>query len=147
MFWTDPLTKRNWKGRLDKIMDGHIISDLKTCRDCSSYKFGSQAYALGYHIKMAIYWSGYKAITGHEPKMRLLAIESKPPHESAVYRVTKDVLIQGMEELQQLEQTLRQCEETDIWPAREEEETDLQLPTWATTQTDEDFALEGLETE
>ncbi len=147
MFWKDSTSGRLYKGRIDKIIDGHLIPDLKTTRDCRPYKFGAQAYQLGYHIKMAMYWSGYKAITGYEPKMRLLAIESKPPHESAVYRVTKDVLVQGLEEWQQLEQQLAECEKNDDWPAAEQEETDLVLPTWATEKIDEDLSEFAMEKE
>ena len=146
MFWKDESTGRRYKGRVDKIIEhGHIVFDLKTTRDCSSYRFGAQSYALGYHIKMAMYWSGYRAITGHEPKMRLGAIESKAPHESAVYRLTKDVIVQGLEEWQMLEARLAECEKTNNWPAAEEEETDLILPAWASEKADQDlseFAME-----
>jgi PDDEXK-like domain of unknown function (DUF3799) len=145
MFWRDSVSGRRYKGRVDKIVEGHVIADLKTTRDCRSFQFGAQAFQLGYHVKMAMYWWGYKAIEGHEPKMRLLAIEPRKPHESAVYRVTKDVLIQGMEEWQQLEQRLTECERNDYWPAAEQEETDLILPAWTREKADEgldEFAME-----
>ena len=148
MVWHDPVSGRRFKGRVDKIIKNHTIPDLKTCRSCSRYKFGAQAYQLGYHIKEAIYFNGYLTLTGHEPHMKLLPIESKAPYESAVYRVTKDVILQGLEELDALLKTLAECEESDFWPAAETEETDLMLPTWATTNDDnEDLALEGLEME
>ena len=146
MFWKDKTSGRLYKGRVDKILnEGRIIFDLKTTRDCRPYKFGAQSYQLGYHIKMAMYWSGYMAITGKEPHMRLGAIESKAPHESAVYRVTKDVIVQGLEEWQELERTLTECEKNDDWPPAEQEETDLLLPAWATENADSDlseFAME-----
>lgn len=142
MFWTDPVSGREFKGRVDKILDGDVIFDLKTTRDCHSHGFSGQAYALGYHIKMALYWNGYKALTGKEPKMRLGAIDSKAPHESAVYRVTKDVLLQGFEELDELLRTLTECESTGNWPPAHEEETDLLLPAWLGQNQDslEEFA-------
>jgi hypothetical protein len=144
MFWRDQITGRRYKGRVDKISDGHIISDLKTCVSCQPRMFGAQSYKLGYHIKMAMYWSGYRAITGTEPKMKLLAIEKKPPYESVVYRVTKDVIIQGLEEWQTLERTLDECEKTNHWPAAYEDETDLMLPAWVgqDTETLDEFAME-----
>lgn len=134
MIWTDPGTGRRFKGRLDKIMDARdTICDLKTTRSSNSRQFGAQAYALGYHVKMAIYWRGYKTLTGREPHEKLLAIESKPPHESTVFRVTTDVILQGMEELDALLALLGECERTDHWPAAHEDETDLILPAWAIT--------------
>lgn len=131
MFWTDLVSKRRFKGRVDKILDaGDVIFDLKTTRDCHPRRFGAQSYALGYHIKMALYWNGYKAVTGREPKMRLGAIDSKAPYESATYRITKDVILQGLQELDELLATLRGCEDADFWPAAHDEETDLLLPAW-----------------
>ena len=143
MVWTDKASGRRFKARLDKIiLATHTIPDLKTCRDCRSYQFGAQAYALGYHIKEAIYWTGYRALTGSEPRMKLMAIESKAPHESAVYRVTKDVILQGLEELDTLLKLLAECEETNTWPPAQEDEADLVLPTWATVQPDTEFELD-----
>ena len=145
MFWD--FNGKRYKGRVDKLCEGHVIFDLKTTRDCRAWKFSSQAFQLAYHIKMALYWSGYRSLAGKEPKMRLGAIESKAPHESAVYRITPDVLALGLEELQELEQKLAVCESRNEWPAAETEEIDLQLPKWATTDSDGDFEIEGLDLE
>ena len=143
MFWRDPVSGRRFKGRVDKIIDkGNIIFDLKTTSDCHPRRFASQSYQLGYHIKMALYWNGYKTLTGKEPTMRLGAIDSKAPHESAVYRVTKDVILQGYEELDELLRKLDECEKLNAWPAEYVEESDLLLPAWAATEQDslEEFA-------
>lgn len=148
MVWRDKETGRLMKGRVDKILANHTICDLKTTRDCHSRRFGAQSYQLGYHIKMAIYWSGYLTLTGHIPHMKLLAIESKAPFESAVYRVTSDVLLQGAEENAELLETLAECEKTNTWPAAHVEETDLMLPTWVTPGLEGDlseFATEEAE--
>ena len=61
-----------------------------------------------------------------------------------VYRVTKDVLLQGLEEWQNLEAILNVCEDTNTWPAEYTEETDLMIPAWATENTEslDEFAME-----
>lgn len=159
MFWRHPVTGRRFKARIDKLIPPPpmqeavrrqiikhdrvevvtpppakpIIFDLKTTRDCTSYRFGAQAYALGYHIKMALYATGYEVLTGIRPEVRLGAIESKPPYESAVYRVVEDVLVQGGEELGFLVEKLTECEKSGKWPAEQDQESDLLLPTWVTT--------------
>lgn len=140
MVWNDKETGRLMKGRVDKILNNHAICDLKTTRDCRSRKFSAQSYQLGYHIKMAIYWSGYHTITGHMPAMKLLAIESKAPYESAVFRVTPDVILQGAEEKAELLETLANCETANAWPAEHDVETDLTLPTWVTPGGEEDLS-------
>lgn len=141
MVWTDKATGRLFKGRCDKIIPTRsIIIDLKTTRDCGSYRFGGQAYALAYHIKAYMYVSGYQTITGTRPKFKWLAIESKPPHEGAVYRATPDVLTQGADDLDAIMKRLDECEKTNHWPPAEEEETDLILPAYAMTTEGEDLS-------
>ena len=61
---------------------------------------------------MTIYSNGYKTLTGHEPHMKLGAIESKAPHESAVYRGHDATsCCQGLDDLDILLQTLEKCEQ------------------------------------
>lgn len=140
MVWTDRATGRRFKGRLDKQTKGHTIIDLKTTRDCTPYRFGGQAYALGYHIKAALYWLGYRALTGKEPHFKFIAVESKKPHESAVYRAHPDVISQGMEDLDGLLKTLAECETSGAWPGAQQEEADLTLPTYAFTDAADDLS-------
>jgi len=149
LFWTDSVTGRKFKCRLDKwIPKTSTVFDLKTTRCCQPFKFGAQAYQLQYHVKMAIQWLGVKACFDVDASMKLGAIESKAPHESAVYRITSDVKLQGLEELDALVKILDECEKTNNWPAEMEVESDLLLPAWATPNEDnEDLVLEGLETE
>lgn len=141
LVWHDPVSSRRFKGRIDKLITPHdTIFDLKSCRSCQKYKFGAQAYALGYHIKMALYWNGYKTLTGKEPRMKLGAVESKAPHESAVYSITQDVLLQGFDDLDALLRKLAECEATNTWPAAEPEETELTLPSYAFTEQSDDLS-------
>lgn len=148
LVWTDPVSGYRMKCRLDKwIPATRAIFDLKSTRSCAPHKFGAQSYQLGYHIKMAIQAEGVRHCYGVEAFPKLGAIESKAPFESAVYRVTSDIVLQGLEELDVLMKRLRECEETNNWPAEMEDESDLQLPTWATPtdDTSEAYAVEGLE--
>lgn len=133
MFWFDE-AGRYWKGRLDKLIRGKnsaTIVDLKKTRSCASRRFGSQAYHIGYHIKAAIYASGYFRLTGIMPKFKWIAAESKPPFECAVFRATPDVMIMGGEECDKLVKLLDECKRLDHWPPEQEEEEDLILPDYA----------------
>lgn len=138
MFWLDE-SGRYWKGRCDKIISTKhtaTIVDLKKTRSCSSRRFGAQAYGLGYHVKAAIYVSGYQNLTGIRPKFKWIAIESKPPFECAVYRATPDVMALGAEELQKLTRLLAECEKADNWPPEQEQEEDLIMPDYAMGDAD-----------
>lgn len=145
MFWRDPITGRRMKARLDKLIpETHTIFDLKTARDATPQGFGAQAYKLGYHIKMAHYSEGYEMLTGIKPICKLGAIEKNEPHESVLFRITDDVLWQGLEDRRNLINQILECEKTNRWPAQYEEETDLFLPAWAMYSEDyNDVETEG----
>jgi len=139
MVWTD--RGRRWKGRIDKLVKSRsVIVDLKTTRDCTPYRFGGQAYHLAYHIKAAIYWNGYRMLTGKEPTVKFVAVESKRPHESAVYHAHPDIISQGLEDLEALLKTLGECEAAGTWPGAQQEEADLTLPTYAYTYPADDLS-------
>lgn len=148
MFWVDPGTGVYMKGRVDKLIrtkNTATIVDLKKARNCGPYKFGSQAFALGYHIKAAIYMSGYQILTGVRPKFKWIAIESKRPNECAVYRATPDVITLGGEEMLALVQRWKECMASGNWPPEQEEESDLLLPNYAYNSDDDlaDFETEN----
>lgn len=150
MFWIDE-SGRYWKGRIDKLIKtAHTakIVDLKKTRCSSSRRFGSQAYALSYHVKSAIYVSGYQTLTGIRPKFHWIAIEAKRPFECAVYRATPDVLSLGGDEMMAMVRRLDECERTGHWPPEQEEESDLMLPAYALegeAGSLDEFALESTE--
>lgn len=143
MFWQHPHTKRRFKARLDKVIpETHTILDLKTTRDSRDFRFGPQAYQLGYVVKMALYWYGYKTLLGVEPSIKLGAIESKGPFESAVYNVPRDLIMLGVEELDDLVSRITECEKADEWPASQQTEVDLVMPPWASTEAETELDLE-----
>lgn len=126
-----------------------VLVGLKTARDCRHFAFGSAAAKLGYHLQWAWYHDGYKAITGVEPKMIEIVVESAPPHAVAVYRIPGDVVDQGREEYKKALDRLDECERLGVFPGPQdaEEEEDLTLPSWAYPGSDGDditgLALEG----
>lgn len=142
MVWRDTELGHLCKGRIDYLReDGQpVIADLKTTRDSRPFQFGSQAYRLGYHIKLAMYQDGYFALTGELAPVKIIAVESKPPYDCAVYGVPPDVLQQGHEDYLRLMDRIRECEESGIWPGAVEGEVDLTLPTYAFTETSDDLA-------
>jgi hypothetical protein len=138
MFWHDNVTGRAMKGRIDKLIPKkHTMANLKTTRSCQPYKFGAQAYSLGYYMHEAMYASGYQQLTGEMPKQKLIAFESRAPYEGAVYRIPPDVRLQGLEDFYKLLAKLAECERTDHWPAEMEEESDLILPSYAISSEDD----------
>lgn len=140
MVWKDTDLGHMCKGRMDYLRNDPMILDLKTARDARPFQFGNQSYKLGYHIKLAMYMGGYFALTGELAKVKILAVENKPPYDCAIYNVPSDVLQQGQEDYIRLMRRIRECEESGIWPGAVEDEADLSLPTYAFTETSDDLS-------
>jgi hypothetical protein len=145
LFWDDPRTGLRFKARLDKIIpETHTIPDLKTTRDATPRRFQSQAYDLGYFVKMAHYWDGYRTLIGREPSLKLLALEARPPYESAVFDIPRDVVLMALDERNDLVDRIEECEKRSEWPAAQQDEVTLEYPTWAMfAMGDDDLALEA----
>lgn len=138
---------RAFRGRVDWIteIEGRtVLVDLKTTRDARPFKFGADAFKLGYHIQFALYCDGWQALTGEMPAFVVLAVENQAPFEPAVFEVPEEVLERGREEYQRLLDTLNTCEATGHWPPAAETEQRLTLPRWAYEQEDNDVSDLGL---
>lgn len=139
--------ERACRGRVDWLtaIDGKpVIVGLKSARDCRPFIFGSAAAKLCYHLQWAYYLDGYKIITGVEPRMIEIVVESEPPHAVAVYVIPEEIVDQGREEYDALLKVLDHCEATGEWPGPLLEEEMLTLPTWAYPHND-DISELGLE--
>lgn len=134
LVWRDPTFKRNFKCRLDGITDiddEPILVSLKSTVDCRDFRFEAQYYKLCYHVQDALYQNGYYHLNGSLPRMVTIAVESKPPHDSAVYNIPNDVLRQGNVDLANWLEKLAECEASNKWPGAMEGERDLHLPSYA----------------
>jgi hypothetical protein len=141
MIWKDRDLGHLCKGRIDYLREGPpVILDLKTTRDVRPFKFGNQAFQLGYHIKLAMYQNGYFTLTGETAPVKIIAVENKPPYDSAVYFVPSDVLQQGHEDYLRLMEKIHECEEAGCWPGAVEGEAELSLPSYAYGQTSDDLS-------
>lgn len=114
-----------------------VLTGLKSARDCRPFIFGAAAARYGYHLQWALYYDGYKTLTGKEPLMIEVVVENTPPHAVAVYRVPQDVLLQGRDEYELLVKRLEECEATGYFPGPLEDEAEITLPSWAMQSTDD----------
>ncbi len=148
MIWDDVATGRRCKGRVDWITHHGVdaIVGLKTARDGEPRAFSNQAAKLLYHLQFAFYYDGYSTITGKEPRVVELVVESSPPHDTVAYVIPAEVLEVGREEYRALLAKLEACERSKRWPGRAENEVAFALPAYLTRDEDDDLddlALEG----
>ena len=140
----------NRRGRADWItkIDGKpVVVGLKTARDCRPLIFGSAAARLGYPLQWAWYFDLYQEITGNEPEMIEIVVESAPPHAVATYIINEDIILQGRDEYERLLEVLARCEATGEWPGPTEYEQVLTLPSWYYGEAVDDLSSIGIETE
>jgi hypothetical protein len=140
MVWKDTELGHLCKGRVDYLRADPLIIDLKTARDARPFQFGNQAYKLGYHIKLAMYQQGYFALTGEITRVKIIAVENKPPYDCAIYNVPPEILTQGQDDYVRLMRRIHECEESGNWPGAVEDEMDLSLPSYAFPETSDDLA-------
>jgi hypothetical protein len=131
VFWQDPRTNIWCKARPDWITPQAITVDLKKARDASYRGFGRQAGNLKYHWQAAWYLMGLTLVTGIEHlDFRFVAVEDKPPYESAVYRCDLDQIKTAQDHMEMLLDKFEMCVEHNWWPGYPDELQDLGIPIW-----------------
>lgn len=142
MVWRDLTFKRDFKARIDAVTDINgepVLVSLKSTTDCRSFRFGAQYHKMAYYVQDAIYQNGYFYLTGTLPRMVTIAVESKPPHDSAVKNIPIIALRQGQDDLAKWIATLAECEKSGLWPGAEQGEQDLEMPAYAYPGGDFEF--------
>ena len=137
----DPEVTMQWndgtfdcKGRADwwaKFDARDVLVGLKTTRDIGERPFKAQAARLGYHMQWAHYADGWKSITGSEPIMIEIVVESAAPHVVVCYEIPAEVLNRGRDEVAELKLVLAECEASGRWPGPGTELKIMSLPAWA----------------
>lgn len=138
MWWTDPVTGVECKGRADRVVVAggqHFLVDLKTVGQSSApAAFARQAASLGYHLQASFYTDGYEAITGERPVFLNVVAEAKEPHLVSVVQLDDEALDIGRARYLDALATYQRCVESDVWPGYTDVlTTTISLPRWATT--------------
>lgn len=130
--WTDDETGLFCKMRADWLCDVpglQVLVDVKSTNTVDAVLFGSNAARMGYYAQLAHYGRGLRAV-GLPMPAKLIAVESKPPHDVAVFDVDGDALAAGEEEVRELFGKVVECRASGEWPGRYATEQQLRLPAW-----------------
>lgn len=132
--WTDANTGIACKARADLItsLEGDLLLvDLKTARTATDLRqFQSAAYEMGYLHQAAFYSRGMVANMGQPAACIIVAVETSPPFDVAVYELDADALWRVDQEIDQLLARLKECRETNNWPGVFDTRQILALPRW-----------------
>ena len=144
--WTDPVTGLACKGRADYLTDR--VVDLKTAREVDPRRFSRAVSDYLYHGQLAYYhdglgyWANEQGQGATPMAPIIIAVQSQPPYDVAVYQMTDEAMDAGRNLYRSLLDRLAECMETDTWPGVAGEVVDVELPPWAAgSETDNAPAL------
>ena len=139
MEWTDPVTNLACKGRADYVRSTRLV-DLKTARSVAPRQFMRAAADYLYHGQVAFYMDGALE-SGVLPQEAcfpaIVAVQSSPPWDVAVYKFTPQALDAGRRLYRTLLDRLHECQTADWWPGVAPAPAALELPGWAAGVEDE----------
>lgn len=124
--WRDRATGLACKCRIDFLSSRYLI-DLKTTRSIEPWSFAGDAARLKYVHQLAYYRRG---LIG-DRAVRIIAVESEPPHDVAVYKVPESLLCAADVEIDDLLARVVECTASGIWPGAYPEPVELDVPGWA----------------
>lgn len=140
VFWEDPDTGLELKGRMDAIGEGPrgtTITDLKTTIDASPQAFGRQAANLGYAFQASFYLDALDILSPRERSFVLIAVEKTAPFLVAVYEFDWTAIDAGRRAYRSALLQWAECMKTGIWPGYPHLQT-LELPRWALGSIEEE---------
>jgi hypothetical protein len=133
--WTDETTGLDCRLRIDRLKrtapTSWMVIDLKTIDSCSPHRIRSLVGANGWHIQLAHYAAGIRAMRpGDTVTAALITVEDSAPHDVAVWVMGPVEELVAEQERQALLATYAQCLASGRWPGRFEFEQELKLPTY-----------------
>ena len=120
------------KCRIDRVVKGWGIVDVKTVRDASPRFFETEISNRQYHLQAAMYLDGARAcgLVGPDAVYCIVAVSNTEPHLAAVYHIDDHALRAGAWEMDMLIEMHRHCTETGVWPGYSDQVESIGLPAW-----------------
>lgn len=141
----EPGFKLDCKGRIDFAATRSAILDLKTTRDAAPEPFFRQCWNLDYYAQAAYYVDGYAAANGGVLlPFLIVAVENTSPYTSQLYRVPERILDMGRATYRGLLRRVAECRTADAWPGYADGPLELELPSWASRDAEEDLTGLGI---
>jgi exodeoxyribonuclease VIII len=117
------------RGKLDRIIEGVGIVDLKTTTDASP-SFIKSVINKDYHMQAAYYLDLCKEQDIEAPSFFFLAVEKTAPYGVGVYELDPDLIDIGRRKYKELLYKLAECKERNKWSGYADETVLLRTPKW-----------------
>ncbi len=115
------------------------LSDLKTCQSIAERDFCAASWRMGYHLQMAWYLRGCRAIGRTVQSVNVIAVESAAPFDVAVYRVDDMLLDWAEKECVRIATKYAECLADGQFPGQYTGPQMLLQPQWADEQIQAQF--------
>lgn len=112
------------------IPEIRTLVDLKTTDDASLDAFQRSIERYGYHWQAGFYTNALLNLEEMVEHFVVIAIEKKPPHLCAAYRMDPTVVMAGWDELQEPLRQYAEAKDSDTWSGYSDQIEDVQLPPW-----------------
>jgi len=135
-FALDPETGLMRKVRSDvRLVDNQsrlVITDLKSTfrGGTSSEAWRKHCARMAYHIQDSFYSHVYQSLTGEMPFFLFIAVERKPPYAVRLFQLDPEGKECGRTRCQIAMYQFRQCIDSGLWPAFNDDIETISLPKW-----------------
>lgn len=139
--WEHKATGLQLRSRLDLAKPSVACVDVKTSNTLVPRDFFRSATQYGYPEQCAFYADAYTAATGEVLPFKILAVESKRPHDVVIFNVPEDVLEYGRKNYERWLENVARCRDSNQWPGigGETGELNFELPPWASPEQDDEI--------
>lgn len=136
------------RARLDWFGASGIV-ELKTTRWPGARSWAREVAARYYHVQLAHYAAGigwHSAVALMYPETHWIVVENVPPHDVAVFRVSREDIEVGERKRLEWLRKVAECEASGRWPGvGGAGAIEFKLPDYATTDGLEDVDMSGIE--
>jgi PDDEXK-like domain of unknown function (DUF3799) len=123
------------KCRMDFLIDGGLIVDLKTTDSADPQSFAKSCATYRYHVQAAYYMDLYQHVTGEKAQgFYFVSVEKTAPYAVAVYELDAESIGLGRDAYYRNLETYKECLASNQWPAYSTTIESLSLPRWAFQQ-------------
>ena len=124
------------KARLDALVGGSVIPDLKTSASADPQEFERSLGKFRYHVQAAYYIDLCRLVGIDKSDFVFIVVEKEAPYATAVYSLSQEAIDIGRLEYQRDLNKVRECTEKNHWPGFTDEITVIGLPAWMQKQAE-----------
>lgn len=131
-FWQDSETGIVCKCRPDFLRGGHTIIDVKSTIDAQPTTFPKAIANFSYHLSAAFYLEGVSQVIGQRfDEFIIIAVEKTAPYGVSVHLLDQGTIEAGRFLFRKALTVLKQCKDSDRYPAYPDRILTTALPNWA----------------